>query len=144
MTNKKGFTLVEVLVVATIIALLASAVFYGYTQFARQGRDSRRALDLNNIQKGLELYYGRTLQYPNSPYSTMVSEIQGIGISQVPNDPFPGQTYAYGVSSDRQQYVLRAQLETAASPLLNQDLDGTVFSIDCSDGSPNLGYCIGS
>ena len=56
MTNKKGFTLVEVLVVATIIALLASAVFYGYTQFARQGRDSRRAQDLNNIQKGLELY----------------------------------------------------------------------------------------
>ncbi len=73
--SKKGFTLVEILVVAVIIALLASAIFYGYTQFRKQGNDSRRVLDLNNDQKALELYYSTYLKYPDGPaYSDMVTQ----------------------------------------------------------------------
>jgi len=143
-TNKRGFTLVEILVVAVIIALLASAVFYGYTQFARQGRDSRRVLDLSNIQKGLEVYYSRSLSYPSGDYSAMVSSLQGVGISQVPQDPLPGKAYEYAVSTDGQQYVLKATLEVPDSPLFNNDLDGTVLNIGCGDASPTSGYCIGS
>jgi prepilin-type N-terminal cleavage/methylation domain-containing protein len=140
---RKGFTLVEILVVAVIIALLASAIFYGYTQFARQGRDSRRALDLSNVQKSLELYYSRNSQYPSGPdYASMSSQLSAAGIGPIPNDPVPGSTYFYGVSVNRQSYTLGATLENSQSAILNNDLDGTVNGVNCDDSASV--YCVGS
>lgn len=141
MENNKGFTLVEILVVSVIIALLASAIFYGYTQFVKQGRDSRRALDLSNIQKNLELYYSRQLQYPAGPnYAGMVTELTAQGMGPVPNDPTPARSYIYGVSADRQAYTLGATLENANSAILANDIDGISNGVDCADPV----YCIGS
>jgi prepilin-type N-terminal cleavage/methylation domain-containing protein len=60
--NYTGFTLVEVIVVVSIIAILSTVAFVGIQESQRQGRDAERQSDLRNLQSALELYkleYGR-------------------------------------------------------------------------------------
>lgn len=55
---QKGFTLVEILVVVTIIALLAAVVFVALDPVTRFGdaRNSRRWNDINSILTAIHLY----------------------------------------------------------------------------------------
>ena len=47
--NKKGFTLVELLVVIAILAILASVAVVGYTAFVDKAKDSKAATELHQI-----------------------------------------------------------------------------------------------
>jgi len=60
---KKSFTLIEILVVATIIALLATAATITYAQLTKQSRDARRKTDLEQIRAALEMYRSNNNQY---------------------------------------------------------------------------------
>ena len=62
--TRKGFTLIEILIVVAIIAILASVVLVGLGPTQQAGRDARRISDLSEIQNGLELYYNAKGQYP--------------------------------------------------------------------------------
>jgi len=67
-TMKKGFTLVELLVVVSIIALLASIVVVSMGGARRSGRDTRAISDIKQIQTAIELTYDfSTDQYVNLP-----------------------------------------------------------------------------
>ncbi|NOY14771.1 MAG: type II secretion system protein [bacterium] len=52
-----GFTLLELLVVITIIAILAAIGLGNYTRTLSRGRDARRRADLKAVQNALEQYY---------------------------------------------------------------------------------------
>ncbi len=52
-----GFTLVELLVVMTIIAILAAVGLGNYTRSLSRGRDANRRSNLKTIQNALEQYY---------------------------------------------------------------------------------------
>ncbi len=52
-----GFTLLELLVVMTIIAVLAAVGLGNYSRSLGRGRDARRRSDLKSIQNALEQYY---------------------------------------------------------------------------------------
>ncbi|OGY64756.1 MAG: hypothetical protein A3J53_02595 [Candidatus Harrisonbacteria bacterium RIFCSPHIGHO2_02_FULL_40_20] len=145
--NKKGFTLIEMLIVISIIGILASIVLVGLGAFRSRGRDTRRIADLREAQGALELYYTKFQQYPSSglnSWGTMSQAIinGGVGVNTVSNDPLsPAKTYVYGASSDQQQYVLMATLEEASHPGLKDDVDGTVFGVNCGD-APQGNYCV--
>lgn len=47
--NKKGFTLVELLVVIAILAILATVSVVGYSSFTQKARDSRAQQELTQI-----------------------------------------------------------------------------------------------
>ena len=57
-TQKKGFTLIEVLFVIGILAVLATVVVLvlNPAQLFAQARDSRRVEDLNNVRGAINLY----------------------------------------------------------------------------------------
>lgn len=142
MKNKqKGFTLIEVLIVVAIIGLLASIVLVGLGSFRARGRDARRVADLRQTQNALELYYTKNSAYPTSAsWSALEAALvgAGIGVSKLSNDPLGAtRSYVYAAGPVQgpgpQSYMLRAQLEDASNPVLNDDLDGTVFGQDCSD-----------
>ncbi|MBI4004548.1 prepilin-type N-terminal cleavage/methylation domain-containing protein, partial [Candidatus Roizmanbacteria bacterium] len=56
MTNQKAFTLIEILVVATIIGLLLAGAVASYTTLNRSSRDARRKADAEQIRSALEMY----------------------------------------------------------------------------------------
>ena len=57
--KKKGFTLIEMLIVITIIALLSGLILRGLGGALPKTRDTKRIGDLKNIQGSLELYYAK-------------------------------------------------------------------------------------
>ena len=64
--KKKGFTLVELLIVIAIIALLATLAIISFTTAQRKSRDAKRKEDISQIQKALEIYYFENGEYPPS------------------------------------------------------------------------------
>jgi prepilin-type N-terminal cleavage/methylation domain-containing protein len=63
-TNFKWFTLVELIVVITIIAILWTIAFITLQWYSAQARDSKRLSDIQNIKKSLELFSLNTWKYP--------------------------------------------------------------------------------
>ena len=53
--NKQAFTLVEMIVVVTIIAILSTLAVVAYSWFASGSRDTNRLADIKNIEKLLEV-----------------------------------------------------------------------------------------
>ncbi|KKQ90327.1 MAG: general secretion pathway protein G [Berkelbacteria bacterium GW2011_GWA2_38_9] len=60
----RAFTIVELLVVVTIIGILAAAVSVSVLSFRGRSRDSRRAADFSTIEKTLAAYYTDHFEYP--------------------------------------------------------------------------------
>jgi len=60
---KKGFTLIEMLVVVFIIALLASIILVSVNRARQDARDGKRRADLAAIKTAVELYYDRNGTY---------------------------------------------------------------------------------
>jgi prepilin-type N-terminal cleavage/methylation domain-containing protein len=61
---KKGFTLIELIILASIIGILASAVLFSFSAAQKAGRDARRITDLQQVQQALQLYYFKCGIYP--------------------------------------------------------------------------------
>ena len=71
MTNDKwklqrAFTLVELLVVITIIGILASIGLTAFSSSQARTRDAKRKSDLKSISSALELFYSDYERYPGS------------------------------------------------------------------------------
>ncbi len=142
---RKGFTLIEMLIVITIIALLSSLILVGMGGARTKSRDSRRIADLHNIQIALELYYTKNGTYLVGTYNssanwdTFVTTLTGagIGVNQVPKDPLNDTDHYYRYGGTATDYVLGALLEQD-DVALNNDIDDTVIGINCTDPV----YCI--
>ena len=69
LSKRTGFTLVELLVVISIVSLLSSVVLASLNSARSKSRDARRVADLKQLQLALELYYDANRNYPGSPSS---------------------------------------------------------------------------
>lgn len=105
--NKRGFTLVEILIVMALIGVLIAAGMSSYINTQRVARNSRRVADLKAIQGSLESYFSNVGNYPNSatcdPGSTYLP-------SGFPRDPSTGVAYAPN-SCTLTAYCVCTQLE---------------------------------
>lgn len=92
---KKGFTIVELLVVVAIIGLMASTVLAILSGVQKDARDKKRIEDLTQLEKALELYYTDHQYYPkesagaNGDVSTNVTFLTMIQpyLKGTPRDP---------------------------------------------------------
>ncbi|MFC1711955.1 type IV pilin protein [Patescibacteria group bacterium] len=125
--NKKGFTLLELLIVIAIIGILVSIGTVSYTRAQRKSRDSRRQGDLKAVQNALEQYYsdndgdypGGVGAYPAGLDTTYLPD-------GVPMDPRRGTNYCVSGTYDASTYTLCADLEDdevwdSANECTNQD-----------------------
>jgi len=116
---KQGFTLVEMLVVVTIIALLVATGTVVYTNSMRNARNAKRGSDLETIRQALILYRSDNGCYPAS----LGTSIPGY-LEEVPENP-KGSAYAYarsvdcGSSGEFSQFTITVAQEPASDPMLS-------------------------
>lgn len=63
---KRGFTIIEILVVVSIIALLSSVLLTSFQEARAKARDAERLREVKEIQNALELYRAQYGLYPIS------------------------------------------------------------------------------
>lgn len=66
MKRQGGFTIIEMLIVVTILALLAGILVPVLEDAAKSSRDARRAADLKTVQAALEAYKRANGVYPDT------------------------------------------------------------------------------
>jgi general secretion pathway protein G len=65
-SNKKGFTLIELMVVITILALLGGIVAPQVIGRLRQAKPKKAGIDIKAIELGLDMYTADNGQYPTT------------------------------------------------------------------------------
>jgi len=137
----RGFTLIEMLIVITIIALLASIILVGMGGARAKARDARRIADLRNVQNALELYFSSKSVYPSATtWDGLATVLTEVNVNRIPIDPNPGSGYQYCPGTDNLSYTLAAQLETDDPALNDSFAPGACGGITC--GKTNKGYCL--
>lgn len=63
--RRRGFTLVELIIVITVITILATIGMFSFVNVQKQTRDSTRSADVNVIAEALENYYSHNGEYPS-------------------------------------------------------------------------------
>ena len=132
--NIHGFTLVELLVVMSIIGVLAAMGVTSFMTAQMRGRDAERKSDLKQISHALELYFSDHGVYPPANLVIKGSELtdgKTVYFKEIPDDPTLNMDYIYRLvpSAPTQKYQLFAYLENT------QDKDLiTGLSISCGAG----------
>lgn len=134
MHKKRGFTIVELLIVIVIIAILAAITIVAYNGITTRSKASAIAADLKSIEKALNLYK------------------QTVGLDTWPNDS--DATYLTGTSNPSigaiitAQPVLRSYLPKAptvdgigASNIYQFDNDGDTYN-GCSNSTSGVNIYI--
>ncbi len=90
--QKNGFTLMELLVVISIIAILISIGLTSFSTAQKKARDSKRKSDIKEVQNALEQYYSVCGSNYPTPSGTFVAPIVCLSPSlaimpTVPSDP---------------------------------------------------------
>lgn len=131
--SREGFTLVELMVVMTIIGILVAISTSAFLGAKRSARDSERKTDLEDIRSALEIYRTDCLSYPDSiPFGQIwtatCQSASNTYMSQVPQDPLNGsRAFGYVYQRSGTTYRLCAYLENGT---------GSVSACGTCGGSP--------
>lgn len=134
----KAFTLVELIVVLTILAILWTISFITFLWYISQARDYTRITDISVMKNALEIFHLKADKFPlPTDWFTVTYSWSDIWIQWTfwkstkrniwdwdlwPNDPLTGKEYTYSLTNDRQEFQIAWILETdefAFSPLDN-------------------------
>jgi len=124
--NVPGFSLIELLVVISIIGILAGIALVSFTGAQRQARDSERKSDIKQYQASLETYANaRAGFYPIYTISTSLVSVCNTDLDAptCPEDKTTGQTYRYISNTQGTKYAVWATLESSGQ-----------YWTGCSDG----------
>jgi type IV pilus assembly protein PilA len=128
--QKKGFTLLEILIVIAIIGILISIGVASYSSAQKKSRDSRRRGDLKAVQSAIEQYYSDspTASYPAAGCAIPATYLP-LGLPVDPKDVAP---YQYSFTCATSTYCICAQLESGL---------GNSSSNACAYGAGSF-YCV--
>jgi general secretion pathway protein G len=152
--NTQGFTLLEVLVSATIIAVLTVIGVVSYGSVNRRSRDVKRKSDLEQVRSALEMYRTDNGSYPGvnvGSFGSFSALGSGVLVSTytpaMPEDPQPSQyTYYYtptnfdAVTAKYYGYCVCGYLETqtvASNTCILADIPGGALPAGCNYGLKN-------
>ena len=116
---RKGFTIVELLVVIAVISILMTLVFSGVTGAMADARARQAAALCQAVQSGLTAYYAQKQEWPGN-----------LG-KRVENGDFPGKdpnTYELTASEVREMVKELVDEAKKGNPLM--DISGLIVSTD--------------
>ena len=115
--TRNGFTLVELIVVVSILAILAGALIPRITNRMAQSRDAQRLSDIRTIKTAVDQYFIDKGTYPaphqNSAFGgwdvsqdgDFIPELFAAGyLKSVPHDPLNDDTYQYRYYANGQDW----------------------------------------
>lgn len=110
---KAGFTLLELLVVISIIGILIAMGMAAYSTAQKKSRDARRKGDIKQVQNAFEQYYAANASVYASCTTMAAANIQG----GMPNDPKNSgvNVYTCTVDTTNNTYCICARLENAGT-----------------------------
>jgi len=150
-TSRRGFSIVELMVVISIIAILSSILYANFGNARGSGRDAKRQSDVRNLQTAIELYKKEFGRYPtegcaDSNSDGFSSEVEcgalpyviGLAptfISVLPRDPRRGtaQGYAYNTNATSTVFKVMA-INTVEGP----NVTATHALLSCDIGTSGL------
>lgn len=138
--NTSAFTLTELIVVITILAILWTLWFISYWGFTKWARNSARISDMKIIQKAVSVYSTAQAELPLPDNATAISYsgatawtqgtfwenvILKIGrISNIPYDPTFWTQYTYSLLNNRRTFSIWSVIEdglfSIAKPLVSE------------------------
>lgn len=149
MKDNKGFTLVELLVVITIIATLAAFLFSNFAGARERARDVKRKSDLSQVKNALRLYYNDTQSYPTAGSGNIIGTYawgatftigSTVYMSQLPLDPLNDATHKYRYFSNAtntDNFLIVSTLENGGDP--DAAKSQAQCSLELSWASPPVG-----
>jgi len=125
-----AFTLIELVVAATILVVLTAIGFYSYTQNISDARDWTRNTDLAALNSQLKLYKSQRWKYPfpgeyfeihnraeTVAYQGFMDNTVALSTaSDIPQDPDLDRFYTYSTTSNLQEYQIALSLENSEDP----------------------------
>ncbi len=82
--KRRGFTIIEIVVVVTVIAILSSIVIFSVVRYQQYARDTQRLAKVTVLAEALEKYYDRTGEYPSC------SMVSNSDVGAILKDTLPG------------------------------------------------------
>ncbi len=120
MKSKKGFTLVEILIVVVILGILAAIVIPQFTNASTEAKLSSLKSDLQTVRSQIELF---KIQHDDAPPTAAdfvsqmtVQDANGFGpyLQKVPTNPFSGGNSVTADGSGGDWQLTAAGVFTAA------------------------------
>lgn len=125
----KWFTLVELIIVITILSVLGTIAFISFKLYTKNARDWNRLASITNIDKWLNLYSVNAWYYPKPDNTSWTWQLNWVIINYVwdiwdnisrlikanktPKDPLSWNNYVYWVSYDFKSYQIATILENS-------------------------------
>ncbi len=152
MEEQRGFTLIELMVVVSIIALIATIIIPNFIHARQEAQVATSEANLKQIATSLELYYADKDDYPaGTALAVTPIDLYGAAtnpyLEQTPIDPVDGQDYSYthggGVATGNASYVIDAPGAYDATSLSNLGICpfGTAAGNTTLHYSPQSGVC---
>lgn len=149
--NKKAFTLVELIVVATILTILATIGFISYEEYLVDTRDSKRLAQLSGLRDGLRLGITKwklplpddNIEIRNNGTAFLYqwyagkNVLEGISYSEATKDPYDETYYTYLLSWNRKDFQILGFLEKYNPNIITTILPQT-HAIDYSQRFPQV------
>ncbi len=108
--RRRGMTLIEIMVVITILGLIMAAVGVAVIPKLDEAKQDTARLDMANINQALKLYYTKKGKYPDTG-TGLKALVDTNNLEKVPQDPW-GHEYVY-------------MLEAGKPVLMSYGADGT-------------------
>ena len=107
-TLRNGFSLIELLLVLSIISVISSIALPSYSKIRTESRENAVVQVAHTLQVGLESYALRLGDYPNGVYmsSELIEVLQeSEDLNQNPVNPFTGKIFSLTDTSGGMDYV---------------------------------------
>lgn len=148
---KKGFTLVELMIVVVILAILSTVGFISYENYLTDTRDSKRLAQLTGLRDALRLNITKwKLPYPDEnveirnngnvflyQWYAWANVLESIAYSDNTVDPLDDIWYTYLLSNNRKDFQLLGFLENYNTDVLSSVIWKSYASEDYSQRFPN-------
>ena len=122
--RSRGMTLIEIMVVITILGLIAAAVGVAVIPMLGEAKKDTAALDIKSIETALKLHYAKTGRFPDTA-AGLNALVESRTLESLPKDPWQND-YVYLNEGGRPVVISYGADGTAGGEEDNADITSAV------------------